>query len=62
MKRSFLAKDISRQIEINMVTRADSDLAEKALVKPVEFKITPDTLKNVSDVNILQSFIAVSSC
>lgn len=54
MKRSFLAKDISKQIEINMITRPDSDLAEKALVKPVEFKITPDTLKNVTDVNILR--------
>lgn len=57
MKRSFLAKDISKQIEINMITRADSDLAEKALVKPVEFKITPETLKNVSDKSKIPNFM-----
>lgn len=57
MKRSFLAKDVSKQIEINMITRPDSELAEKAIPKPIEFKITPDTLTNLKDKSKIPNFL-----
>ncbi len=50
MKRSFLNKDVSKQMEINIITRPDSELAEKAIMKPVDFKITPDSLQNIKEV------------
>lgn len=49
MKRSFLTKDVTKQIEIIMLTRPTSDIAEKALAKPIEFTLTPDNLTNIKD-------------
>lgn len=57
MKRSFLNKDISKQMEFNIISRPDSELAEKALMTPVEFKLTPDTLKNVKNKSKIPDFI-----
>lgn len=73
MKRSFLNKDIGKQVEIIMLTKVGvylktlklllveklieriaikptSDLAEKAVSKPIDFTLTPDTLNNIKDV------------
>jgi hypothetical protein len=33
-----------------------SDLAEKAVSKPIDFTLTPDTLNNIKDVRILLFF------
>lgn len=49
MKRSFLNKDITKQTEINIIMRPTSELAEKAIIKPIAFKINQDTLTNVKD-------------
>ncbi|CAF0909649.1 unnamed protein product [Brachionus calyciflorus] len=56
MKRSFLNKDISKQVEILMITRPTSDLAEKAVAKPIDFQITPDSLTNVKDKSKIPNF------
>ena len=56
MKRSFLNKDVSKQMEIIMITKPDSELAEKAIVKAVDFKITPDSLTNIKDKSKIPYF------
>lgn len=56
MKRSFLNKDVSKQVEVNIVMSPQSNLAEKCESKPREFKITPDTLTNVKDKSTIPYF------
>jgi hypothetical protein len=56
MKRSFLNKDLTKQIEINMITRPTSELAEKAVDKPLDFIMTPETLSNAKDKSKIPHF------
>ena len=37
--------------------KPDSELAEKAIPKPIDFKITPETLTNFKDVFIILQWI-----
>lgn len=57
MKRSFLNKDVAKSIEINIVTPATSELAEKAVPKPVVFRVTPETLQNAKDKTRVPNFL-----
>lgn len=47
MKRSLLAKDLSKDCEIMVEYKT----GEKAVLKPVSFTVTPGSIQNVKDVS-----------
>lgn len=55
MKRSFLAKDLTKMCEF--IVEYHPDKCEKAIPHPVAFTITPDSLQNVRERNNIPRFL-----
>ncbi|CAF3340156.1 unnamed protein product [Rotaria socialis] len=52
VKRTFLSKDMSKQIEFNVEYSPEHELAaEKASVKPAAFEMTSDSIKTIQNVS-----------
>lgn len=55
MKRSFLAKDLTKVCEF--IVEYHPDKCEKAVPHPIEFTVTPDSLQNVRERNNIPRFL-----
>lgn len=54
MKRSLLNKDLQKVVEFILEYKEQN---EKAIIKPVDFSITPESLQNVKDRSKIPSFL-----
>jgi hypothetical protein len=51
VKRTFLSKDMSKQMEFNVEYSPEHELAaEKAVTKPAAFEITSESIRTIQNV------------
>lgn len=60
MKRTFLSKDMTKQIEFHVEYSPAHELAaEKAVAKPAAFEITSESIRTVQNVCIVPRSIVI---